>query len=46
MTWQPAVLINLDCAMDMMRIWTRMKTKTIEMLTKSLVKDDKDEDED
>ena len=28
MTWQPAVLINLDCALDMMRMWTRMKTKT------------------
>ena len=50
MTWQPAVLINLDCALDKMRMrtrmWTRMKTKTNEMLTKSLVKEDEDEHKD
>ena len=54
MTWQQAVLINLDCAPDKMRMRMKTKTKiktktktkkkTVEMLTNSLVKKDKDED--
>ena len=50
MTWQPAVLINLDCALDKMRTRmkkdTKTKTKTVEMFKNALVKEVKDEEED